>query len=448
MRVFACMVLAGVAGSGVMTASPGSDAQVNTRMTEASPNASATWAFPVFSTGQNTTGGQDNSYQIVADSTGESKAPAEASVVMSPGSQWTTFPGAAWVAPSANQSNSTRDNCCQGTSSHYRTTFSLAGYYPSTARLTLSLTADDYVDVMLNGQAAFTHSDVAMWGQSFSVVITSFFVAGTNTLDFLVSNDSGGPTGLIVSAAGVAQGFTYIVPGGVVPIYGTQSTIQAGEWISIYGSNLASGTQGWSGNFPVSLDGTSVEIDGKAAYLWSVSPGQINLQAPDDTATGAVPVVVTTTLGSATSTVTLGQFAPSFSMLDTKHVSGIILRQNGLGSEGGGTYDILGPTGVSLGYPTVAATAGDSVVLFGVGFGPTNPAVPAGQAFSGTAQTTSAVQLAIGGTTVLPSFSGLSSAGLYQLNVTIPAGLGTGDQSLGATVGGYKTPTGVFISLQ
>ena len=58
---------------------------------------------------------------------------------------------------------------------------------------------------------------------------------------------------------------------------------------------------------------------------------------------------------------------------------------DGSGAFGRGTYDILGPTGNSLGYPTVAAQAGDTVELFGVGFGPTTPAVPAGKAFSGAA---------------------------------------------------------------
>ena len=54
----------------------------------------------------------------------------------------------------------------------------------------------------------------------------------------------------------------------------------------------------------------------------------------------------------------------------------------------------------------------------------------------------------IGGKTVTPSFAGLSSAGLYQINLTIPAGLGTGDQALVATVGGLQTQSGVVISLQ
>jgi uncharacterized protein (TIGR03437 family) len=165
---------------------------------------------------------------------------------------------------------------------------------------------------------------------------------------------------------------------------------------------------------------------------------------------GAVLVGVTSANGTVSSTVTLAQFAPSLCLLDTKHVAGIIPRSNGSGAYGGGAYDILGPTGNSLGYPTVAAKAGDTVELFGVGCWPTTPAVPAGQVLtiSPAPMTTNSVQLAIGGTTFPPSFAYLSEEGLYQINVTVPAGLGTGDISLVATVGGVQTQTGVVISLQ
>jgi hypothetical protein len=115
----------------------------------------------------------------------------------------------------------------------------------------------------------------------------------------------------LCAVAASAQTAPTITPNGIVPIYSTATTIQPGEWVSIYGTNLASTTATWNGNFPTSLGGTTVTIDGKLAYLWLVSPGQINLQAPDDTATATVPVVVTTAAGSATSTVTLGKFGPS-----------------------------------------------------------------------------------------------------------------------------------------
>jgi uncharacterized protein (TIGR03437 family) len=253
-----------------------------------------------------------------------------------------------------------------------------------------------------------------------------------------VAPSVGNPVSISVS---VSTGLPAPVIAGMVPVDSTVTTIQPGEWVSIYGSGLASTTAAWNENFPTSLDGTSVTINGKAAYLSFVSPGQINVQAPNDTAAGSVPVTVMTGSGTATSAVTLAQFAPSFFLLDSKHVAGIILR-------GGASYDILGPTGNSLGYPTVAAKAGDTVELYGTGFGPTRPAVQAGQVFSGAAPTINPVTLLLNNVSVTPSFAGLSGAGLYQINLTIPAGLGTGDVPLVATVGGVHTPSTIVISLQ
>jgi uncharacterized protein (TIGR03437 family) len=239
-----------------------------------------------------------------------------------------------------------------------------------------------------------------------------------------------------------------IAAGGIVPIDSSASTIQSGEWVSIYGVNLASAPTFWTGNFPLSLGGTSVTIDGKQAYLWYVSPNQINLQVPDDSTRGSVTVVVTTSNGAASSSVTLAQFAPSFNLLDAKHVAGIIVRSDGSGAYGGGSYDVVGPTGSTLGFATVAAKAGDTVELFGGGFGPTSPPVAPGAIFSGAASTTNVVSLLVNNVSVVPSFAGLSGAGLYQINFTVPSGLGTGDVALVATVGGASTQPGAVISLQ
>jgi uncharacterized protein (TIGR03437 family) len=239
-----------------------------------------------------------------------------------------------------------------------------------------------------------------------------------------------------------------IKAGGVVPVGSSVPTIESGEWVSIYGTNLANSTMTWNGDFPTFLGGTSVTINGQSAYLSFVSSGQINMQVPTDTTTGVVPVVVTTAGGSSTATVTLARFAPSFFLQDSKHVAGIIVRSDGSGAYGGGSYDILGPTGTSLGYPTVAAKARDIVELYGTGLGPTNPPVSAGQVFFGTAPTTNPVGLRIGSSSVVSTFAGLSGAGVCQINLTVPEGLGTGDVSLVATVGGEQTPRNVVISLQ
>jgi uncharacterized protein (TIGR03437 family) len=146
--------------------------------------------------------------------------------------------------------------------------------------------------------------------------------------------------------------------------------------------------------------------------------------------------------------VTLAQFAPAFLLLDAKHVAGIILRPDGSGAYKGGAYDIIGPTGNSLGYRTVAAKAGDSVELYALGLGPTTPPVQAGQAFFSNAPTTNKVKLLINNVSVVPGFAGFSSSLVYQINLTVPAGLGAGDVPLQATVGGAQTPPYVVISLQ
>ena len=239
-----------------------------------------------------------------------------------------------------------------------------------------------------------------------------------------------------------------IFHGGVVPIDSSISVIQPGSWVTIYGNNLASGTFLWNGDFPTSLGGTSVTINSKPAYLWFVSPSQINLQAPDDTATGLVSVVVTSPSGRAASTVRLSPYGPSFSLFgDGKHVAGVIPTPDGTGAYGGGTYDLLGPSG-AFSFKTRPVKAGETLVLYGVGFGPTTPSVPAGGAFSGAAPTNSPVAISIGGVPAVVAFAGITAAGLYQFNLTVPPNTGSGDRALEATVNGVQTPPGPVVSVQ
>jgi len=263
------------------------------------------------------------------------------------------------------------------------------------------------------------------------------------------------PESILLDAIGyhmvtASSGQPTILSGGVVPVFSSASSIQPGAWASIYGTNLAATNATWNGDFPTSLGGTQVTINGRQAYLWFVSANQINFQAPDDTAFGAATLVVTTSAGTVSSTVTLAPISPSFSLLDATHVAAIIVRTDGSGSNGSGvnSYDILGPTTNTLGYKTVPAQTGDHVVLFGVGFGPTIPPVAAGSAYSGAAPTADAVVLQLGDVNVSPDFAGLTSAGLYQLNFTVPPGVGVGDVPIVASTAGKTTQTGVVLALQ
>ena len=91
----------------------------------------------------------------------------------------------------------------------------------------------------------------------------------------------------------------FISPTGIVPIDSSVNIVAPSEWITIYGVNLATGSETWNGDFPTSLGGTTVAIDGKLAYLWYVSPYQINAQVPDEWVRGAVSVVVSNSLGTS-----------------------------------------------------------------------------------------------------------------------------------------------------
>lgn len=232
--------------------------------------------------------------------------------------------------------------------------------------------------------------------------------------------------------------------GGIVPVYSSSNTIQPGEWVSIFGTNLAAQTTIWNGDFPTKLGGTTVTVDGKAAYLEVVSPGQINFQAPDDANTGPVNVVVTTAGGSATATVRLGPYAPSFLLLSARYPTAIV-QTSGPGNSGGG-YDIIGPSG-AFPYASRPVNPGEIVVIYAVGFGPTSSPVPAGQLYSGAAPCVTTPQITIGGVQAQVDFAGIVEAGLYQFNVVVP-NLPSGDQLLVGGISGMSTQPNIFLTIQ
>jgi len=212
-----------------------------------------------------------------------------------------------------------------------------------------------------------------------------------------------------------------------------QPGIEAGSWVMIKGANLANTVDlAASGNLPTSLDGVSVSIDGIAAFVDYISPTQINVQAPSDTALGPVSVVVTNNGAvSAPAMAQLQAAAPAFFLYS------------------GTNYAVASrlPDYAPVGDPSAPAKPGDALVLWGTGFGATSPAVAAGTVVAGAPAVVTAPTVTIGGMAVpvVDTILTAGSAGLYQITIQLPANIPTGAVAVQASVGGVPSPAGVTI---
>ena len=222
----------------------------------------------------------------------------------------------------------------------------------------------------------------------------------------------------------------------------------AGSWISIFGENLAPTARTWrpdeivDGILPTQLDGVQVLINGQTAAVFFISPGQLNVQAPDDDAVGPVLVeVIRDGIGTARETVDLREAAPAFFMFDAEgrkfiaavHADGVFV----------GKPDLFG--GALAARP---AGPGDVILLFGTGFGLTDPPVEAGRVFSGAAPLRANVTIRLGEIEADVLFAGLSGAGLNQFNVVVPSLLQGGDTEVVAETLGQRTQANAFLTVE
>ncbi|MES1258114.1 MAG: hypothetical protein ABUS51_06775, partial [Acidobacteriota bacterium] len=179
---------------------------------------------------------------------------------------------------------------------------------------------------------------------------------------------------------------------------------------------------------PVSLGGVSIQIDGRPAALSFVSAAQINALVPDDATRGPVPVVVTSmgTAGSAF-TANLTDFVPAFFPFAGNHAA----------AEHADASLVGVPPYAPNGTP---ARPGETIGLYGTGFGPTSPPTPSGPIVTTAFRLANTVNVTIGGKPAFVPYAGVTGAGLYQINVTIPD-VPDGDQPLIATINGVSSPT-------
>ena len=242
-----------------------------------------------------------------------------------------------------------------------------------------------------------------------------------------------------------------IASGGIVPVYSSVPTIQSGEWVSIYGTGFSASTTTWNGDFPVSLGGTSVTIDGIAS-LALVRPAhrRSTCRCPPIQSLVPIPVVVKTPTGTFSSTVTLASVAPSFSLLDAQHVTGNYSSPRWLRK-------------LMAAEPTIFSDPPE--LHSATPQWPRNPVTPLcfsasasdrqirsyypGRRFPGSAPTVSPVNIQIGGVQRDALVRGSDERrSLSRFNLTVPTGLGVGDIPLLATVGNTQTQAGIVIALK
>jgi uncharacterized protein (TIGR03437 family) len=231
--------------------------------------------------------------------------------------------------------------------------------------------------------------------------------------------------------------------------FGGSSAFAPGSWLEIKGTNLAQTTRQWTGddfsgtNAPNSLDGVTVKINGKSAFVAYVSPAQINVQAPDDSAIGGVPVVVTTS-ACASAAVTAQETAIAPGLLAPAIFSSGG-RQYLVATLADGNY--VGSANLIPGVAFRPAAPGETITAYGIGFGATAPAVGSGTV-TGVANGIAGLAVSFGSTAATVTYAGLEPGvvGLYQFNITVPD-VADGDYPISFQVGGAKTAQTVYLTV-
>ena len=230
------------------------------------------------------------------------------------------------------------------------------------------------------------------------------------------------------------QGLSIFEPAGTQPkisgvisasAFGAFSAAAPGTWVEIYGSNLASTTRLWTGadfngnSAPTSLSGVQVTIDGQPAFIYFISPSQVNAQVPSNIGVGSVQLTVTSAgIASAPVDVTVNATQPGLLAPASFNIGG---NQYVVAQFSDGTYVL--PAGAIADITSRPAKPNDTIVIYGIGFGPVVPSIAAGQIATVATQLSAPLQVLFGQTpaTQVP-YAGLAPdyIGLYQFNVTVP----------------------------
>ena len=318
----------------------------------------------------------------------------------------------------------------------------------------------DNVAVTDAGQGTLTVSGVTATAASSGTWLTAATVSGgisvtanptglspdtyTGTVT-IASNAVNGTITIPVQLVIAAQGPPVAGAGGVVNngTFASGEPLAQGDIAAVFGVQFDYDAPQGATSLPLltTMDGIQVLVNGVAAPVYYVSAGQINFEIPINAATGdgTIQIVRNGTPGNLIY-VDINAQVPRFILY--------------------GNYGIITtPAGALTGIPSSPVKPGDTVVIYALGLGPTTSPVP-----SGTASPSSPLAVVPGTTKVCfgvetpffqapcatALFSGLTPnyVGLYQINVTIPAGVTSGNSTMSLLLVDNVESTPVQLAVQ
>ncbi len=243
----------------------------------------------------------------------------------------------------------------------------------------------------------------------------------------------------VTGVADAAAGATTVAPGSYIAIYGSGLSNYTDGNSNVYNPNSTPTTEATDPVIangvvlPLQVDYVTVSFDVPSAgisvpgHITYVSPGQVNVQVPwelQGQSSAQMKVTLNGDLIGNVVTVNLANAAPAFF-----------------------TYNniAIGTDTVNFNLLTASnpAKRGSVIVLYANGLGPVNNQPASGDPAGATTLSTLVTlpTVTIGGQPANVAYAGLvpSLPGLYQLNVTVPAGISAGTQNIVVTAGGQTS---------
>jgi len=272
---------------------------------------------------------------------------------------------------------------------------------------------------VLTGSAGTATATLAVNGSQLPLgtgTITATY-DGTNSASVTVSVTGSGSGATVTPAiSGMANGASF------------KSSFAPGSILSVFGSQLSPSIQSASAvPLPISTLGVEVLVNGIAAPLYYVGPGQLNVQIPYETTANSTAIVSVNNNGQVTTqSLQVAAAAPGI---------------------------FTSPAGALV--PTATASIGQEIAFYITGTGAVSPAVPTGAApaastaLANLPQPVQATIVTIGGASATIDFIGIPAGlvGVTQINVQVPSGIAAGAQPVVVTIGGVASaPATVTIT--